>query len=126
MPEGFNPYAAPRADLDPVPAQSKRIGWKIYAWTLAVVLSGSLVFTVPAIRIADVFDYAVSVVGVVGLFGFAYRRPLLRRQVWALWSLLLPVWDVAMGVWVYPRSPGTSGRVGYFVVLIAFIPEYLA
>ena len=127
MPAGFNPYAPPGADLNPVRApSSKRTGWKIYAWGLAAFLIGAFVFTLPEMGVTDVVDYAVSTVGIVGLFGFAYRRPLLRRQVWALWSVLLPAWDVVMGAWLHSSSSGTTGRVGYFVAMTLLLPEYLA
>jgi hypothetical protein len=127
MTEGMNPYEAPRSDIAPVPASpSKRTGWKLYAYSLTLLQIGGLVFTLPKLRVAEGLDYAVTAVGMMGLFGYAYRRPLWSRRIWMLWGALYPVWDLVMAGWVYPEQNGTGARTEYFVVLLLALPLYLA
>jgi hypothetical protein len=125
--EELNPYEAPRSDTMPIPSSpSRRTVWKLYAYGLTLLQAGGLVVTLPKIRVAEGFDYAVTAVAIIGLFGYVYRRPLWGRRIWMLWSALFPVWDVVMAGWVYPRQNGTGVRPDYFVVLLLALPLYLA
>jgi hypothetical protein len=127
MTEEMNPYKAPRFDTVGVPSSpSRRTGLKLYAYVLALLQTGGLVFTLPKLSVAEVFDYAVTAVGMVGLFGYVYRRPLWDRRIWMLWGALLPVWDVVMAGWIYPRLDGTEVRTDYLLVLLLALPLYVA
>jgi hypothetical protein len=130
MPEPPNPYQAPRAALGPeqVPP-SRRTGWKVYAYAVVALQLFGLYYGLAEIDAIRALDYSVTVVGVVGLFGFAYRRPILERWFWRPWSLLNPAWDFAMGAWVYPRENPQFARetaMVYFVLMLLFVPEYVA
>jgi len=130
MLEGMNPYTAPRVDTNVAPSSpSRRTGWKIYAYCLVAIQIVGLFYSLPKMNLSRALDDSVTIVGMLGLFGFAYRRPLLRRQVWMLWSAVLPLWDIMMGAWVYPRetvSAVEGVQMVYFIALLIFIPEYLA
>jgi hypothetical protein len=127
MTEELNPYEAPRSDTAPVPSsRPRRTGWKLYAYALALLQIGGLAFTLPKLRVAEGLDYAVTAVGMIGLFGYVYRRPLWSRRIWMLWGALYPVWDVVMASWIYPRQNGTGVRTEYFAVLLLALPLYLA
>jgi hypothetical protein len=76
--------------------------------------------------VAEALDCAVSVVGSIGLFGYAYRRPLWGRRIWMVWGPLLPVWGVVMVGWVYPRQNGTGMHISYFLMILPFLPWYWA
>jgi hypothetical protein len=76
--------------------------------------------------LVEILDYLVSAIGLIGLFGFAYRRRIWRRRIWMLWGVLLPVWSIVMGLWVYPRQNGTGVQMMYFLVLPLAVPQYLA
>ena len=130
MLEGMNPYAAPRVDTNPVPVSpSGRTGWKVYTYGLATLHVVGLFFTPPRIHLSHALDAIVTLVGMLGLFGFAYRRYFLGRRIWMIWSLLLPLWDVMMGAWVYPRQAATAVegvQLVYCFVLLFCLPQYLA
>ena len=127
MSKGLDPYAAPRSDSAPDPTSpSLRTGWKVYAVVVAVVQMVGLFFAWPKIGVTEGLDYAVTAVGTIGLFGYAYRRPLMGRQIWMLWGVLFPVWDVVMGAWVYPRKTGTGIQMEYFLAMLLFLPQYIA
>ncbi|MFC1824287.1 hypothetical protein ACFL9T_16375 [Thermodesulfobacteriota bacterium] len=59
------------------------VWWKIYFWIAAVLIGLSLLasffFTVSAY---EVIDLAVSVIGVIGLFGLAYSKRMLSVDFW--------------------------------------------
>jgi hypothetical protein len=127
MTEGPNPYAAPRADIAPAPASpSRRTGWKVYAFGVVALQLVGLFFALRKISVAEALDYAVTAVGIIGLFGYAYRRPFWGRRIWMLWGALFPVWDIVMGAWVYPRQNGTGVHMIYFLAMLLFLPQYLA
>ncbi len=41
-------------------------------------------------------------------------------------SVLIPLWDVVMGVWIYPRQSGSGVEIAYFLAMLLFVPQYLA
>ncbi len=98
----------------------------MYAYGLVLLQITGLLFSLRKIDVAELVDYAVTIVGMIGLFGYAYRRTLWRRRIWMAWSAFLPAWDVVFGLWVYPRQNGTGIRIGYFVGMLLILPNYLA
>ena len=93
---------------------------------MATVQLVGLLFALSKMGISEALDYGVTAVGLMGLFGYAFRRPWLGRRSWMVLSVLIPLWDVAMGVWIYPRQSGTGVELEYFVAMLLFLPQYLA
>jgi hypothetical protein len=124
MSDDTNPYAAPRTHEQPAVPPSRRFVWKVYAFAVAAVQVVAMVLELPRLTAPDAVDYAVTLVGTVGLFGFAYRRRILRLPLWKVWSILFPLWDIFMGAWLYPRQYGGVIQSGYFVAMLLFLPEY--
>jgi len=127
MPEDPNPYQAPRSDAEQFPSSgSGRTGWKVYACGVGVIQIVGLFFALPKSGITEGLDYAVTAVGMLGLFGYAFRRRCLRRRIWTFWCVFFPLWDGVMGAWVYPKQTGTDFQKGYFLAMLLFLPQYLA
>lgn len=100
--------------------------WKIFTFYFA---ASTLYFDLsPGLQGPwDILDLLVLFIGFVGMFGFSFRRPILRPLFWRIY---LPV-NVLWNVW-HPDSttvPGIPG-VPFWVVLsigiTAAIPFYLA
>ena len=126
MKKAPNPYTAPKSDLAPHPSNtSRRVGWKVYALAIAVLQVIGFLFDLRKINIAEVLDDLVTIVGMVGLIGYAFRRHIGGRRIWMLWAVLFPVSNAMIGLWVYPHT-GTGGHVGYFTAMLLFFPQYLA
>jgi hypothetical protein len=124
MTEVPNPYAAPKSDVGLFPASpSRRAGWKVYALAVAALQILGFFFDLRKIHVAEILDDLVTIVGMVGLFGYAFRRPIGRRRIWMLWAVLFPVSNAMIGVWVYPHT-GTGGHIGYFLAMLLFAPQY--
>jgi hypothetical protein len=126
MTEAPNPFAPPTSDIDlDSQAPSRRIGWKVYATAVAVVQIIGFFLDLRKINVAEILDDLVTIVGMVGLLGYAYRRAFWRRQVWMLWAVLFPVSNAVIGVWVYPHT-GSGDYLGYFAAMLLFFPQYTA
>jgi hypothetical protein len=125
-----NPYAAPGSNTSvDVTAPSSRTVWKIYALALVTLQVVGLVMGPPKMDATRALDYCMSVFGIVGLFGYAYRRRVLTRKFWMLWGIFLPLWDLMMGVWVYPSQQSGPQRetvAAYLVLMVFVIPDYVA
>jgi len=129
MPNEPNPYAAPTADTNPAEQPSKRTGWKLYALAVLVLQPVGLITGLSKIDTMTAIAFGMTAIGVLGLLGFAFRRRLLTRGIWMAWSILLPLWDTMMGIWVYPRQaaqPQPGWTTAYFMAMALFLPEYLA
>lgn len=125
MSDELNPYQSPAAREQPPAPQSSRFVWKVYAFAAAAVQAVAMVLEFPRLTATDAVDYAITLVGTVGLFGFAFRRRILSPPLWKVWSILFPLWDLFMGAWLYPRQNGGIMQPGYFVAMLLFLPEYL-
>jgi len=126
MTEAPNPYAAPTSDIGLIPSStSRRVGWKVYALAIAVLQIVGFIFDLRKINVAEVLDDLVTIVGMVGLLGYAFRRPVLGQRIWMFWAVLFPVSNAVIGLWVYPHT-GTGGHLGYFAAMLLFFPQYLA
>jgi hypothetical protein len=100
----------------------------VYAYVLTALQVLGLVnmFISRKMSVPEALDCAVAAVGLIGLFGYAYRRPFLGRRFWMSWGVLLPLWGFMMGAWVYPRQNGTGVQMTYFLMMLQFLPWYLA
>lgn len=125
MAEDANPYEEPRTREQPPAPASRRFVWKVYAFAVAALQVVAMVLELPRLTVTDGLDYLITLVGTVGLFGFAYRRRIARPALWRVWSILFPLWDVFMGAWLYPRQFGGAIQSGYFLAMLLFVPEYL-
>lgn len=101
------------------------MAWKIYSWVLAAILalaySTILTETITAPKFIDI---PISLVALVGLFGFAYKKKIGKRRFWQVWFTLLILWDILYNFFLtkYPDVPSVLVATG----IIIFLPEYIA
>lgn len=106
---------------DPIARQSRRLGWKAYAFLRAgLFFAGYIYLLVADFQAFVVPDCIMSGLGLVGLFGYAFRWKLLIPRLWVICAIVLPVWDFVSN-FVYEVSP--AGTVFAMAILI---PEYVA
>lgn len=104
-----------------LPGQSRRLIWKVYAFLLSAILIPSYVYLVANdFQAFEVSDIAASAIGLVGLFGYAYRRKVLQAQLWTAWSIFLPLWDLTSS-FVYKVSLASTA-----IAMAVHVPEYVA
>ena len=122
--EAPTPYAAPTSASTPA-SSSRRGGWKVYALAIAVLQIIGFFIDLRKSNGAEILDDLVTIIGIVGLLGYAFRRPVGIRRIWRLWAVVFPTSNAVIGLWVYPHT-GTGGHIGYFAAMLSLFPQYLA
>ena len=74
-----DPYKPPESDLNSNGQDHRNsLGWRLFFWVSAVLMLLVVAF-VPLLEMLSLFDWidlGFSIVGTVGLYGFAYYKPL--------------------------------------------------
>jgi hypothetical protein len=132
-----NPYEPPGSPLKGAHGRPRNtLWWKVFFWiTLVLTLFTVLgVASIKGVSLMDYVDFALSLVAVVGLFGFAYYRPIGGVVFWryffyvalveaVVYSLVFP----ALGVARYGDTSITYWylfEIGYTVLILWAIYRY--
>lgn len=135
-----DPYSPPGSDLGPPrKRRSESIWWKLYFNISALLLALSMVTItqVPELTMSvfDRIDIALSMVALVGLFGFAYSRPIARRVFWQ-WFFYLAlveglIYSILMPLLGQPRYGELTRfdlwylfEIGYAIALYCALYQY--
>ena len=108
--------------------------WKYYARLLAgIFVVGTVVILLRSrslLRPVDLLDWAVTLVSLVGLFGYVWKRQIFSRVFWAAFLPIALVWDLAYEVAFHNPaiSPaGASSRTPELLVVgVLILPLYVA
>jgi len=94
-----NPFEAPASDLaQPGEIIRPPARWRIYALSLLALFALSVAVIVAVYGVAwmsalDVLHNFVSAIGFVGLFGYAFWKPIASSRAWRVWAVIQPLWD---------------------------------
>ena len=114
-----------QADLPSSRAATSRGGWKAYALFLGVLTLVNYGYCgATDYQPVLVVDVALTVLGLSGVFGFAYRRPLLNRRFWVAWAVVMPLWDLLVNLRLYPANPPDAAAALSSMTLL--LPAYVA
>lgn len=117
--------------------------WQIYGWVFLAlnvtwfVCLGLGSGTAVGINAIHWFDVPISLVALVGVLGYAYRRRLATRSFWWSWLLLTITWDVLgnfglLDMWTDPHFDATAmemltwGVTKTALGLVLVLPAYIA
>lgn len=118
----------------------KKLGWKIYFWIIVVLMAAALgtqlagtlgveMFADEDLDVLDTISYAISALSLVGVFGYAYSKPLLQPRLWQLWlpiALLADIYFFGYEV-LYPELDEPMSAVAVIVFYAIFaVPQYVA
>jgi hypothetical protein len=121
-----NSYRPPEPDTKPAgknPARNELL-WRVFFWISAVLMTLVMAFMpFEILSLFDAIDLLMSIVGTVGLYGFAYYKPVGNVVFWRyffyfvlfesfVYTLILPL----MGVEQYGQTVSFDGN--YFTGLI--------
>ena len=71
------------------------VKWKIYFWFLVVIVVNGYSSMFSAYLIFyDYLDIPFSILGLVGLFGYAYKKKLLCPNIWKICFFLIVIWEI--------------------------------
>lgn len=91
---------------------------------------GSGIFDPEPWEIRDIAELSAWVFSLVGVFGFAYSRVLLRPLVWRAWLPTVIIWDIWVVVIETAMVPNESSislaAMVSVLMLVLILPEYLA
>ena len=99
-----HPYRPPQAPLgNSEPPTSNTLGWKIFFWALAMLTLMAMGALPPlgALSIFDKVDLALTIVTLIGIFGFAYYHPVLNVVFWRYFFYVV-LFDVFLLSVVFP------------------------
>lgn len=122
-----NPYQPPKTSIGNVGGKPKNsIWWKAFFWLTLVLMLLSAI-SLPFIDGLNLFDYAdfmLSVVSVVGLYGFCFYRRLGNVVFWRyffyvvlvesiIFSIVLPIMEI-------PRYGEVADVTGWYIFEIVY------
>jgi hypothetical protein len=104
-----------------------------YKWYFCIFLVAmvAVYIDICANNKAIAFDYIelpVSLVGVFGLFGYAFKRHIFNSWTWKIYLIFIIIWDI-VGFFVYPHGQivgesSLTGKIVTMIFLIGFILPY--
>jgi len=130
-----NPFAAPGAELEMAGPRRRRIGWKIYLFAmLGLLVPFYASMGVAWMQPMDIIDVCATSLGLVGLFGFAYRRRIGNRSFWRAWLPAQVLWDLALILILapaglanqFPDAEVSTTVLEDLVGLLVLVPLYAA
>jgi len=107
--------------------------WKCYFF-IAIAFGGAAIWAAIAYseppHVAESADVASWVLSLVGVFGFAFSRPILVPLLWKIWVAVAFIWDIGRIVYDYAIEPEIpeAWLVVSVVLLVGLliIPQYIA
>ncbi len=111
----------------------RKFGWKLYLWVMSGLLVAVVfyeVFESEPSEFVDILAYGTWTFSLLGVFGFAYDRVVLREIVWRCWLPAIVFWDawlIGSGLFSEANGLDITLAIGvYLVLLVIALPEYLA
>jgi len=125
-----NPYRPPESNLDfPVKQPKESIWWKVYfvlsmLMTLLAFVGVALVEAL-TVSIFDYVDSGLSLVALIGLFGFAFSIPIGKPYFWGYFFYLILVetlfYSLALPVSGVARFGEVTQFGGFYAFEIAYV-----
>lgn len=111
------------------------MGWKIYFCCLTLLLVTLYVLTFAyflpnssaSMNIAHYLDLPISIVALVGLYGYAFRKRIGHPNLWKVWLVIIVLWDMfynlVLSGWTHLEL---VDMVIFLLVYGILFPEYFA
>ncbi len=121
-----NPYEPPDTQLEKKTAPRNAGWWKAFFWLTVVlmVLSAAALPAMPDLGAFDYFDFLLSVVTSVGLFGFAFHKPVGGVVFWRYFFYVALVESIFFSLVLPIASVPVYGQVisidAFYVIGLAF------
>jgi len=120
-----NPYEPPDTQLEKKTAPRNAGWWKVFWLTVVLmVLSAAALPAMPDLGAFDYFDFLLSVVTSVGLFGFAFHKPVGGVVFWRYFFYVALVESIFFSLVLPIASVPVYGQVisidAFYVIGLAF------
>lgn len=68
--------------------------WKVYLWLAVITYAGVTMYTGLRASLSLWVEVAVTLVAFIGLYGYAFSKPIGKALFWRAWLLVLICWDL--------------------------------
>ena len=104
-----------------------RIGWKIYFCILTLLLLTTYfsLFKSKGLYSIYTLDFLISIMSLVGLFCFAFKKKWLQVSFWKVYFFVYIVWDFSFNLLIAPRIEANYSIVDSLIGLVIIIPLYI-
>jgi hypothetical protein len=116
--------------------KNKKIGWKVYFVVFSIVLLFAYYDSISSgITIYDFADIVISLIALIGFFGYSFNKPIHKQKLWRIWLFVILIWDLfynlyltaILGVAQGVAQGGESFTITEALIsLILIFPEYVA
>lgn len=110
-----------------ISTQHISIGYKVYMW-LQLIIVGYFSYDLFFLNTAKIYDYIdlpFTILGLVGLFGYVYKKTIFNAIIWKWSFLIIILWDTLYGIFLYDYHPINSLSIGFKIGVTIFIYVYL-
>ena len=77
--------------------------WKLYLWLFTSLIAASWIqLGFVELTVHDMIDFPLTALGLLGLFGYAYRRQIGIATIWRVLAVVLLVWNVYYNLHEWP------------------------
>jgi hypothetical protein len=105
------------------------MGWKIYFWGLLILLAFSYIslFSSNPNMLAYI-DTVISVIALIGLYGYAFKRKIFRFNFWKSFFFVIVVWNFCYIAYLQAHSElnATTDLLINFISFSIALPGYIA
>jgi hypothetical protein len=100
--------------------------WKIYFWAFLILMLTAFA-ELGLNKVWLIIDLVFSIVGMIGLFSYAYKRKVFTAIFWKLFFPVLLVWHFLYSELIYPTIAEANYTIGVRLLgLSVWMPVYIA
>ena len=108
------------------------MGWKIYFCILTglLLVLYAITFSGSVMGVVHYLDVPISLVALVGVYGYAFKRPIGHHNFWKIWFCLIVLWDAFYNLVlpepaVFQPADLVAILIGYGIIIPGYIALYL-
>ena len=104
-----------------------RIFWKIYAILFSLIVLfglGILIINQRLLPIREYFNIAITLISLIGLMAFAFRKTLFRVLFWKVWFIFYLLSEILFYIFVYHHL--YEDKLLFMVSFVFSLPFYMA
>jgi len=100
--------------------------WKVYFWFVVILIGASVPFYIKTLRSWELIDIAFMIPAMIGLFGFTWKKQILRKEFWKVffigWVLWTPLYHFVIPLPSEVLKAGTVSFPQWLIATLAIIP----
>lgn len=108
------------------------MGWKIYFFILTglLLVLYAITFSGPLEGVLHYLDVPISMVALLGIYGYAFKRPIGHYNLWKIWFFVIVLWDgfynlIPFKAAVFQPSDLVAILIGYGIIIPGYVALYL-